>query len=104
LSSPTSGALAGILIFQDRSIPTGSSASTVDTSTEEVYVGALYFPSTTLIYKGMTGGGVGGGSIAIRSPTLLVAWKINVTGNVAFNNTYIPALGGSPIHSSVLVQ
>jgi Flp pilus assembly protein TadG len=104
LSSPTSGALAGILIFQDRSIPTGSSASTVDTSTDEVYVGALYFPSTTLIYKGMTGGGVGGGSIAIRSPTLLVAWKINVTGNVAFNNTYIPALGGSPIHSSVLVQ
>ncbi|MFZ0311354.1 MAG: pilus assembly protein TadG-related protein [Candidatus Korobacteraceae bacterium] len=104
LSSPTSGALAGILVFQDRSIPIGSSASTVDTSTDEVYAGAFYFPSTTLIYKGVTSGGVGGGSIAIRSPTLLVAWKINITGNVAFNNTYIPAFGGSPIHSAVLVQ
>ncbi len=104
LSSPTSGSLAGILIFQDRNVQIGSYASTVDTSTGEVYVGTFYFPNTALTYTGVTSGGVGGGSTAVQSPTLLVAWKINITGNVAFDNNYIPALGGSPIHSSVLVQ
>lgn len=104
LSSPTSGSLAGILIFQDRNIALGSSASTVNTSNGEGYIGAIYFPSTALNYRGTVGSGIGGGSTAILSTTLLVAWQIDIVGAVSFDNNYIPAFGGSPIHSPTVVQ
>lgn len=104
LSSPISGPLAGILICQDRNVAIGSPASTVDTTTGEGYIGALYFPTTVLSYRGTTGSGIGGGSTAVQSTTLLVAWQVNIIGAVAFDSNYIAAFGGSPIHSSRLVQ
>ena len=102
LSAPTSGVLAGILFFQDRSIiaccgPT--TVNTIDGSSGAVITGALYFPTTPLKYAGST---------TLLSPyTIMVAWKLEFAGSantsIFVDYTSLPN-GASPIHSSLLVE
>lgn len=100
LSAPTSGPLAGMLYFQDRSItdccgPT--SVNTVDGSSGANITGALYFPTTPLKYTGST---------ATNSAyMIMVAWTLEYVGSSVLNDNYssLPA-GASPIHSSILVE
>jgi hypothetical protein len=51
LSAPSSGAMAGILFFQDRSI-SSSSQNQVTGASSTTLTGTLYFPTTKLVYSG----------------------------------------------------
>ncbi|SPE38328.1 conserved exported hypothetical protein [Candidatus Sulfopaludibacter sp. SbA6] len=86
-SAPTTGSLAGILFFQDRSIASGS-ASTLSGGTSTVLNGALYFPTTQLNYSGGASTG---------SYTIIVAKTVNFSGGATLNSDYSTLPGGSPV-------
>jgi hypothetical protein len=96
LTAPTTGSLAGILFFQDRAIPVGSSGNSFDGSNGEIYTGALYFKTTTLSYTGTT---------SLNAYAILVGWQISMVGTSDLNNDYSSLPGGvSPIHTSGLAE
>lgn len=99
LSAPTTGSLAGILFFQDRSIVDCCSSVTANSfngSGGAIYTGALYFPTTPLVYTGST---------TLNAYTILVAWTVNVVGSATISDNYSSLPGGaSPIHSAALVE
>ena len=95
LTAPTSGPLAGILVFQDRSI-VSNQMNTINASRGELYTGALYFPTTPVTYTGN----------ATFPPYLIIdAWQIRMRDTSAIGSTYesLPN-GASPIHSAILVE
>lgn len=74
LSAPTTGNLAGLAIFQDRSAPS-TSGSTITGGGTQYISGAIYFPSTSLSYAGnATTTGTG-------ACTQIIADKLTFTGN-----------------------
>jgi Flp pilus assembly protein TadG len=96
-SAPTTGgvnSLEGILFFQDRSVPTGSAASSFAGGASTTLSGALYFPTTTLNYSNGTNG----------TYTILVADTLVFTGGATMNNNYASLADGSPIQSSSLYE
>lgn len=94
LSAPTTGTYAGILIIQDPSVPIGFAPSTIDNTNGERYIGALYFPTTTVTYNGNS---------QTELATLIVAWQVSISGTAYFTD-YASQFRGSPIHSAALVQ
>jgi hypothetical protein len=94
-SAPTSGALAGILFFQDRAIPAGSAGSTIVGNAGSTLDGALYFPTTTLTYTGNS---------STNGYGIVVADKWIDTGNSNFGNNYTSLANGSPIKGVVLSE
>jgi len=98
LSAPTSGQLAGILFFQDRSVVDRGLAtlSSFDASHGELYTGALYFPTTTIAYTG---------NRTFPPYTIIDAWNVVLIGTSAIGNNYSSLQSGaSPIHSAALVE
>jgi hypothetical protein len=99
LTAPTSGDYAGVLFFEDRNIPwtsVGSSqTSQVTGSSSSYFTGAMYFPTTKLIYSG--------GS-ALAAYTTIVAYKLEVSGPSTINDDYSSLTNGSPIHSAVMAE
>ena len=96
LSAPTVGDTAGMLFFQDRRVPVGSSDSNFVGSSAQGYTGAIYFPTTTITFKGTP-------SLASTS-TIMVGWKLDFRGDTSFSNyTFLPS-GGGPITSATLVE
>jgi hypothetical protein len=96
-SAPTSGSLAGILVFQDRSVPTGSAASKFNGSGSSTFTGAVYMPTTAVNYIGSGSG----------SPyTILVAYDVSLTGSgsLTIGNNYSSLADGSPIKSHALFE
>ena len=94
-SAPTSGALTGILFFQDRATPLGTAGATVSGNAGSTYDGALYFPTTTLSY---------GGNSSVNGYSFVVADKLTVSGNSTLGINYSSLAGGSPIKGTVLVE
>lgn len=95
LRAPTTGPYAGILVLQDRSVTfSPSNGSSFDNSNGEAYIGALYFPTTSVTYTGNS---------ATNFATLIVAWQVTISGTANFVN-YANGSRGSPIHSAALVQ
>ncbi len=94
-SAPTSGPLAGILFFQDRSIPSSDAGSTVSGSSSSTFDGAIYFPTTTLTYSG--GSSLSGYSI-------VVADKVVLSGSATLGTNYSSLTGGSPIKGTILAE
>ena len=94
-SAPTSGPLAGILFFQDRSIPSSGAASTINGNSASTFDGAIYFPTTALTYNGNS---------SSNGYTILVADKLNLNGNAALGNNYSSLANGSPIKSAILAE
>lgn len=90
-SAPTSGPLAGMLFFQDRTI-TSSSGSTLSGGVNSKYEGAVYFPTTGLTYNG----GVN------AAYTILVANTLTFNGNSTINANYSSLTNGSPIKTASL--
>ncbi len=88
LSAPTSGALSGILFFQDRSIPANSAGSTINGNSGSTIDGALYFPTTTLTYNGNS---------STSGYSIIVADKWVANGNSNLKNNYTSLANGSPI-------
>ncbi len=97
LSAPTSGAMEGILFFQDRSIPSGSPSSTIIGNSQSTFDGVVYFPTTAVTYVGNSSG---------SGYTILVADTISVSGNASLfiGNNYSSLADGSPIKSTTLYE
>lgn len=95
-SAPTTGSLAGILFFQDRSVAKGTanSASSFAGGTSLTLTGALYFPTTALQYSN-------GASAAY---TIIVADTLFFTGGATMNNNYASLSSGSPIKAMRLTE
>jgi len=91
ITAPTSGALKGLAIFQDRNAPQSGTNSFTGGTNQKIN-GAIYFPNQGVTFNGGT---VTGGAAC----TQLVALTITFNGNAAFNNncqgTGIRAAGGS---------
>ena len=98
-SAPTDsshGGIPGVLFFQDRSVPTTGAGSTFGGNSAQVYTGALYFPTTQIIYKGTP-------SLSSMS-TIMVGWTLEFRGDATLNNyTLLPGSGG-PIPGTTLVE
>ena len=95
ISAPTSGLLAGILFFEDRSV-TSTSQNTISGGSGAVFAGALYFPNSPLVYSG--------GSASAGAPyTIIVANTLTITGNSYFNNDYSSLPSGDPVKASATI-
>ena len=96
LSAPTSGALEGMLFFQDRSIAYSSSnGSDIEGNSSSTFDGAVYFPTTALSYLGNS---------TSSGYTFLVADTITFVGNSDIGNNYDPLTNGSPIQSATIYE
>jgi hypothetical protein len=95
LSAPTAGRLAGILLFQDRSIVSAAVNSFLG-GTDIVLNGSLYFPTTPVSYPG--------GTDVNGSYSIIVAQTISFSGGCKMNNDYSSLPSGSPIRGNVLIS
>ncbi len=94
LTAPTTGSLAGILFFQDRSVGSSGASSYMDSGADATFQGALYFPTTSLNYS----------SGADAAYTIIVADTVHMTSGSTLNNDYSSLVNGSPIKQATLVQ
>jgi hypothetical protein len=94
-SAPTSGALAGILFFQDRSIPSSGASSTINGNSASTFDGAIYFPTTLLTFNGNS---------SANGYSIVVANELVLNGNGALGSNYSSLANGSPITSSILAE
>jgi hypothetical protein len=94
-SAPTTGAMAGILFFQDRSV-VGGSASSLAGGANVRLQGTLYFPTTAMTYSG-------GVSLPAKY-TLIVAKTVTISGGVTLNNDFSSLPDGSPIKGNALIS
>ena len=78
-SAPTSGPLAGILFFQDRSIPSTAAGSTINGNSSSTFDGAIYFATTAVTYNGNS---------SSNGYSIVVADKLIVNGNSTLGNNY----------------
>ncbi len=95
LSAPTSGPLAGILFFQDRSIPSTGAGSTITGNSSSTFDGAVYFPTTTLSFNGNS---------STNGYSIVVANKLTLSGNASIGTNYSSLANGSPIKSTILAE
>jgi len=94
-SAPTSGPLAGILFFQDRSIPTGSAGSTISGNSSSTFDGAIYFATTTVTFNGNS---------SANGYSIVVANQLTLSGNASLGANYSSLTTGSPIKGVVLAE
>ncbi len=95
LSAPTTGSLAGILLFQDRSIVSSATNDFLG-GTTNVLNGALYFPTTPVAYSG--------GTNVSGSYTIVVAKTISFQGGCKVNNDYSSLPGGNPVKGNATLS
>lgn len=95
-SAPTTGLQAGMLFFQDRRVPTTGQGSDFGGNSGGVYTGALYFPTTSISFKGTPN--------LVSTATIIVGWQLKFKGNSGLvNYTLLPG-GRGPIQSASLVE
>jgi Putative Flp pilus-assembly TadE/G-like len=94
-SAPTTGPLAGILFFQDRSIPSSAAASTISGNSTSTFDGALYFPTTQLTFNGNS---------SANGYSIVVANRLLLSGNSSIGDNYSSLPGGSPIKATILAE
>ncbi len=94
-SAPTSGPLAGILFFQDRSIPSSAAGSTISGNSTSTFDGALYFPTTQVTFNGNSSAG---------GYSIVVADRLLLSGNSTVGNNYSSLTNGSPIRGTILSE
>jgi len=92
LIAPTSGTYAGILFFQDSTAtgttsPTSGNTSNFGGSASTYFQGALYFPTTGIVYSGAS----------TAQYTILVANQVTVSNSATINNDYSSLASGTPI-------
>ncbi len=95
LSAPTSGPLAGILFFQDRSIPSTDAGSTITGNSSSTFDGAIYFATTTLSFNGNS---------SSSGYSIVVANELTLSGNATLGTNYSSLTGGSPIKGTTLAE
>jgi len=95
ISAPTSGSLAGILFFQDRTVKTGPQ-DTVSGGSSTCFTGVLYFSQTQLTYSGGSSGG--------SCNTQLVADTINFSGSSNLGSTSGGSGQGPSAPSAAIIE
>ena len=93
LAAPTTGSLAGILFFQDRSVVSGL-VNTFSNGASTKFTGALYFPTTGVAYSGGASGAY----------TIVVSSTLSFTGGTTMNNNFSSLPGGSPIRGNATLS
>jgi hypothetical protein len=96
----TTGTYAGILFYQN---PSDSSSAKVNGTSSSIFQGALYFPSASLDFSG-TAGSTSFNSGASYTIIVSDALVVNGTATVNINSDFSSLPGGSPIHTTVLVE
>jgi hypothetical protein len=99
LTAPSSGALQGILFFQDRTAGTPNpqnQKNVISGGSGTVFAGALYFPTQALTFTG--------GSAGTPEDAILVAYTITISGGTYLTSNYAPLGGISAIKSSSLYE
>jgi hypothetical protein len=76
LSAPTTGAYAGILVYQDRNTPTGSITHNMAGGSTMNLDGIIYAPTTTVKFAG--------GASADSSSIVIIADKVQFKGGDTF--------------------
>jgi hypothetical protein len=94
-SAPTSGPLAGVLFFQDRSIPSSGAGSTITGGAGTTFDGALYFLTTQVTYSGNS---------SVNGYSIVVADKLAISGNSTVGDNYTSLADGSPIKGTMLAE
>jgi Putative Flp pilus-assembly TadE/G-like len=94
-SAPTSGPLAGILFFQDRSIPKSAAGSTINGNSSSTFDGAIYFATTTVNFNGNS---------SANGYSIVVADQLVLNGNSSLGSNYTSLTGGSPIKGTILAE
>jgi hypothetical protein len=96
-SAPTSGALAGILFFGDRSVGPSAGTSIINGNNRSTFDGAIYFANTGITYNGNS---------SSSGYTFIVGYDVTFNGNtnVTVGNNYSSLPGGSPIKESALYE
>jgi len=94
-SAPTSGPLAGILFFQDPSIPSSAAGSTISGNSSSTFDGTLYFPTTTVTFNGNS---------SANGYSIVVANQLTLSGNSSLGANYSSLTNGSPIKAAVLAE
>jgi hypothetical protein len=87
LSAPTTGSLAGVLIFQDRSI-TSTSSNQINGGAATNLTGAIYLLHSPLLFSG---------SNTSSGYMILVADTVTINGNSTVCSNYSSLPGGPPI-------
>ena len=95
MSAPTSGSLAGILFFQDRTVKTGSHDS-VSGGSSTCFTGVLYFSQTQLNYSGGSSGG--------SCNTQIVADTINFSSSSNLGSTSTSGSQGPSAPSAAIIE
>jgi hypothetical protein len=86
LSAPTSGPMNGILFFQDRNGPAGTSFKNTVSASGGTFTGAIYFPTQNLTFSGGT-------SVSTPNNVSLIADTITFSGG---KTTYLGAGASGP--------
>jgi hypothetical protein len=96
-SAPTSGPLAGILFFGDRSVGPSGGTSIINGNNRSTFDGAIYFANTGITYNGNS---------SSSGYTFIVGYDVTFNGNtnVTVGNNYSSLPGGSPIKESALYE
>jgi len=97
-SAPTTGTLAGMLFFQDRTL-TGVNVGTQESFTggsNLTLQGALYFPLDNIVFSG--------GTAAHPDYLIIVADTITFSGGSTINNDYSALAQGSPIQVTGIIE
>ena len=94
-SAPTSGPLAGILFYQDRSIPSSAAGSTIGGNSTSTFDGAVYFPTTQVTFNGNS---------SVNGYSIVVADRMVLSGNSSLGNNYSSLANGSPLKGTTLAE
>jgi hypothetical protein len=93
LSAPTTGSLAGMLIFQDRSI-TSASNNQINGGATTNLTGAIYLLHSPLLFSGTN---------TSSGYMILVADTVTINGNSTVYSNYSSLPGGSPIRGTAVL-
>ncbi|PWU05244.1 MAG: hypothetical protein C5B51_15150 [Terriglobia bacterium] len=95
LTAPTTGTYAGILFFDNRNAPSGTS-DTYGGGSSAVYQGTIYAKKASITLYG--------NSSVNSKYTIIVADTINLIGTSGISNDYSSLPNGSPIQQVVLLE
>jgi len=97
-TAPSSGSLAGMLFFQDRTL-TGVNNNTQESfsgGSQLILQGALYFPLDNITFSG--------GTTAHPDYLIMVADTVSINGASSINNDYSALDKGSPIQITGIIE
>ena len=95
LTAPATGTYAGILIFEDRSIPTNTYTDTFGGGSSAAYRGTIYGLKSNMWFHG---------NASLTSYTILVCNQLHMVGTTAINNDYSSLPTGNPLKTIALVE